>query len=357
MQEEKRTKLLILTQKVDSRDSILGFFHRWIEEFAKHCGQVTVIALGVGEYHLPKNVRVFSLGKERGASRLKYIINFYRLIWRERKNYDAVFVHMNQVYALLGGLVWRVLRKPVGLWYVHRANTFSLWLAEKFIDVVFTSRKEGFTIATNKSMYLGHGIDVGVAVRPRGYREKRDDRAILCVGRLTPIKDQETIIRACGILAREGVPFTGVFVGDSVTEKDKEYKKNLLNLVLKEEIKDRVFFKGNVKQENLFPFYWKSGIHMNACPTGGLDKVVIEGILGGAIPLVANETFRDAFGEYADRLIFRHNDAESLAKHIKDILESNDKEIIRVTLEKKARETFDLSILIKKIINWYEASQ
>ncbi|MEK7538915.1 MAG: hypothetical protein AAB552_03680 [Patescibacteria group bacterium] len=57
-------KLLILTQKVDQNDDILGFFHGWIREFAKHAEQVTVIALGVGEYDLPKNVRVFSLGKE-----------------------------------------------------------------------------------------------------------------------------------------------------------------------------------------------------------------------------------------------------------------------------------------------------
>ena len=58
-------KLLILTQKVDKNDPILGFFHRWVEEFARHCEQVTVIALGVGEYDLPQNVRVFSLGKEQ----------------------------------------------------------------------------------------------------------------------------------------------------------------------------------------------------------------------------------------------------------------------------------------------------
>ena len=30
-------KLLIITQKVDSADPILGFFHQWVEEFAKHC--------------------------------------------------------------------------------------------------------------------------------------------------------------------------------------------------------------------------------------------------------------------------------------------------------------------------------
>ncbi len=58
-------KLLILTQKVDKNDDILGFFHGWIAEFARYCEKVTVVALEVHEYDLPRNVKVLSLGKEK----------------------------------------------------------------------------------------------------------------------------------------------------------------------------------------------------------------------------------------------------------------------------------------------------
>ena len=58
-------RLLIVTQKVDREDDLLGFFHQWIIEFAKHCESVTVICLEEGSHRLPSNVRVFSLGKER----------------------------------------------------------------------------------------------------------------------------------------------------------------------------------------------------------------------------------------------------------------------------------------------------
>ena len=95
-------KLLILTQKIDKDDSLLGFFHSWVEEFAKHAESITIIALGVGEHRLPANVRVFSLGKEKGKSRLHYLMNFFRIILRERHNYERVFVHMNEEYVLLG---------------------------------------------------------------------------------------------------------------------------------------------------------------------------------------------------------------------------------------------------------------
>ncbi len=57
-------KLLILTQKVDKNDPTLGFFHRWIEEFANHYENLTIICLEKGIYTLPKNVQVLSLGKE-----------------------------------------------------------------------------------------------------------------------------------------------------------------------------------------------------------------------------------------------------------------------------------------------------
>jgi hypothetical protein len=66
-------KLLIITQKVDINDPILGFFHRWIEEFAKHCEKITVICLYKGTYNLPNNVKVLSLGKEEGVIYIGFI--------------------------------------------------------------------------------------------------------------------------------------------------------------------------------------------------------------------------------------------------------------------------------------------
>ena len=76
-------KLLIVTQKVDQNDSVLGFFHKWIIQFAGHFETVTVVCLEKGNYDLPKNVRVLSLGKEQGeknrkqgGQRVNYIIKF-----------------------------------------------------------------------------------------------------------------------------------------------------------------------------------------------------------------------------------------------------------------------------------------
>ena len=63
-------KLLIVTQTVDTDNPILGFFVRWIEEFAKHCEKIAVICLHEGEYTLPSNVEVYEIGK--AVSRRQY---------------------------------------------------------------------------------------------------------------------------------------------------------------------------------------------------------------------------------------------------------------------------------------------
>src|SRR3989338_409325 len=143
-------KLLIITQKVDINDDVLGFFNQWIEEFAKHCEKITVVCLQKGPYNLPDNVKVLSLGKEKGTSRLKYLCNFYKYIWSERKNYEKVFVHMNQEYVLLGGIFWKMFGKKIYMWRNHYLSNLKLKLAMIFADKVVTSIKQAFPLDSRK---------------------------------------------------------------------------------------------------------------------------------------------------------------------------------------------------------------
>src|SRR3989344_4943226 len=203
--------LLIVTQKVDKNDSVLGFFHSWIEEFAKHFENVNVVCLEKGNYSLPHTVAVFSLGKERYTphtahhvlhKRLLYSINFYKYIWLERKKYDTVFVHMNPEYVILGGLLWRLWGKKIGLWYVHRAVNLKLRIAEKFTDIIFSTTTEAFRLRSKKVHFLGHGIQFSLFPR-RHSTEARDRLEIVHVGRITRIKNLGILIMAASILKRK----------------------------------------------------------------------------------------------------------------------------------------------------------
>src|SRR5712664_1476031 len=140
--------LLIITQKVDKNDDVLGFFHRWLEEFGKHLTPVEVICLFEGEHDFIsddqgdrkiqryKNVTVHSLGKERGNSKASQLWRFWKLAWQLR-DVDRVFVHMNPIYVILGGWLWRLTGKKLYLWYNHPTGTLIARLAVMLATSVF----------------------------------------------------------------------------------------------------------------------------------------------------------------------------------------------------------------------------
>ncbi|MCI0542461.1 glycosyltransferase [bacterium] len=347
----KGARMLIVTQKVDRKDDVLGFFYRWIEEFAKQCEKVTVICLEKGESDLPGNVRVLSLGKESGVSRVKYIFNFYKYIWRERKNYDAVFVHMNPIYVVLGGIFWKLLGKKIAMWYMHRHVDWKLRVAEKFCDLIFTGSEAGFRLPTGKLSVLTHGVDVTRFKNPHpkdfiGKDGKRIE--MVSVGRITPIKNLDTLIEACAILKAEGADFRVRLIGAPTIPSDQNYLEKITSLIKEKKLEDEVRFEGSIPNIDIAPYYWESDFSINLCPTGGLDKAVIESMAARTIPIVSNKAFETYFGDYAKRLIFKERDPEDLASKMRALIHSSDREKISAYLESRAQE-FDTVGLIGKI--------
>ena len=118
-------KLLMITQKIDKDDDILGVYHEWARHIAKSFEKLSVICLYKGRNELPESIKVFSLGKEKHSHiirRVASLFNFYKYILKERKDYDVVFVHMNPIYILLGWPLWKVMRKKVYLWFALPAR-------------------------------------------------------------------------------------------------------------------------------------------------------------------------------------------------------------------------------------------
>lgn len=255
-------KLLICTQAVDHNDPVLGFFCRWIEEFAKHCEQVMVICLREGAHALPSNVKVLSLGKERNTSRLTRVILFYKYIFSRRNKYDAVFVHMNPEYVVLGGLLWRLLGKKTVLWYTHKQVDLKLRIATFFANRILTASKESFRLKTKKLYVVGHGIDTEFfSPDPslvRGHHW-------LSAGRLSKVKRHDVAIRAAASADKE-LRIAG----------DGPERANLERLVHK--IGARVIFLGALNQEQLRDEYRTAALLLHTSETGSLDKVVLEAL-------------------------------------------------------------------------------
>ncbi len=302
-------RLLVLTQKMDMRDPVLGFFHRWVEEFSRQWESVIVICLYEGEHHLPSNVRVFSLGKEGGASRIKYLKRFYTYIWRERKNYDAVYVHMNQIYVLLGGLLWRMLGKKVSWWYAHGAVSALMRIAEKLTEVVFTSSLDGFRVPSKKIYVVGQGIDTELFSPVK--REKKEMFRVVSVGRISLVKHIDVLINALSIILETNPNVEFYLYGLAQTEDERHCQEELKDLAKRKGVADKVHFAGAVLYTDLPHILAEADVFVQASQTGSMDKAVLEA-LAMDIPVVStNPAFSSVPG-----VTFVRQDAKAIAQDV-----------------------------------------
>ncbi len=277
-------KILIITQKVNKDDSVLGFFIRWIEEFAKQADEVTVICLEEGKHSLP--MRVLSLGKEKGAGKLVRVFRLYKYIWQYRKDYDAVFVHMNQIYVILCWLPWFLMRKKISLWYAHGKVSFSLKIANLFCRYIFTSTENGLNLQTKKRRIVGQGIDTEL-FKPNIF-EKENNR-LITVGRISVIKNVDKIID----ILEDLNDFYLDIVGIPIYQNDFAYNEKLKIKIKDLSLKENIIFSGSVNQENLPKKYNQANIFINLSDTGSLDKVILEAMSCGLHIVTTNKSARE----------------------------------------------------------------
>lgn len=284
-------KLLIITQKVDKNDPILGFFHRWIEEFAKNFEKVTVICLEKGEYKLPENVKVLSLGKEKLKIKFRFILNFYFYIWQERGNYDAVFVHMNQEYVLLAGDMWRLMGKKIYLWRNHAQGglltRIAVWLSHK----VFYTSPRSFTARFKKAVRMPVGIDTDF-FKPDP-TVPRKPNSILFLGRIAPVKKVFQFVEWFNKL---DVKFTATVAGAALP-KDKEYEESLKLKVKSSKLESRIKFVGEVTREEALKLYQSHQSYVNMTLAGSMDKTIFEAAASGTKLVVENPDAKDLLAE------------------------------------------------------------
>ncbi len=370
---------MIITQKMDPNDDVLGFFHQWVKEFAKHCEKITVICLEEGEHDFfsarnakPRSenskefsgtgVKVLSLGKEQlsvvsfqpsVAKKLKYIFNFYKYIWRERKNYDAVFVHMNQIYVILGGIFWKLTGKKIGLWYAHGSVPSSLKLAEKMTDIVFTSTESGFRLASKKKKVVGQGIDTEKFKPCPEVRKNDGIFKIISIGRISPVKDYETLINAVEILTKGGLEIKVDIVGAAGLPEQEKYLTGLKETVARKNLSGVINFAGAVSNKDIAPRLQSADLFVNMSHTGSLDKAILEAMACGLPILTCNEALLEVLGEYKEKLMYPKKDSEALAGKIKLIMDLNpdEKEKISADMREIVVKNHGLENFIKKIIS------
>jgi len=342
-------RLLILTQKVDKEDSILGFFHGWIEEFSKRFESIIVICLEEGVHTLPSNVKVFSLGKEKGYSKVHYIFRFWSLIFKHRNDYNGVFVHMNPEYVVLGGMFWRMWKKKIFLWYNHEKSGFMIRATISGAHKVLHTSPYAYPAKSKKSKLMPAGIDTDLFKKGIASRELN---SLLSLGRISPIKNLNVLIESCKILAKENVPFHLSIYGNALS-RDTDYYTKLKVEAGELERAGKVVFHPGVANFKTPEIYNKHEIFINLSPDGLFDKTILEAMATETPVLVSSSAFKDLLPEPCR---FKAGQSDDLALRLKTLLSlpSAEKLEIGQSLRNTVSRFHSLSHLGSKLRDLYE---
>ncbi|HEY4517749.1 MAG TPA: glycosyltransferase family 4 protein [Candidatus Paceibacterota bacterium] len=348
-------RLLICTQKVAADDDVLGFMHGWISAFARECESVAVVCLEEREHRLPDTVRVFSLGKESVSlnttiyrsvlQKIRYAVRFLSQIWKLRGRYDAVLVHMNPEYMMLGGLWWRLAGISSGLWYNHKMGGLRALLGIALARKVFYTSPQAFAARFKKASRMPAGIDTE-QFKPGA--SKREPRSILSLGRIDPVKKIEVLIEALRMLADRGVLFTARFYGNPTTE-DRSYFERMQKAA--EGLAKRRMLRWLPAVPNIraAAVYNEHGVFVNATPMGSFDKSVLEAMACEVPVLSCNPSFQ---GLLPEELLFQEGNSAELADKL-EALFSRPEEELRV-LGRKLRESViheqSLALLVPRML-------
>ena len=141
-------------------------------------------------------------------------------------------------------------------WWVKYFGVMSK-LAYSYADVITTlydgnrelQVRDGADPA--KTRIIPNGVDVDSLSRLRRDRAHRKRRTIAFVGRIVPIKDVKTLIKACKIISRELPDVKILFVGPQ--EEESQYYHECSALIEMMGLSDHVIFTGHVDVEDYYP--------------------------------------------------------------------------------------------------------
>ncbi|MDO8574886.1 MAG: glycosyltransferase [bacterium] len=347
-------RLLIITQKYDINDSNLGAFNIWWEKLSERFEKVYILALETRSESKSHNIEVFSMGKERGLGKIGRLFNFYKNMLKILPQTDVIFVHMIPLYLILAWLPAKIYDNKLVMWYagvtMNNWVRLAVWLSDKSV----TSQEGALRTKSRKRLVIGHGIDVD-KFKARGAKQKTNGKiTILSVGRITPSKGHDLAIKSVADLVKNGHDLNLTIIGEVVQSYHQKYLEYLKDLAKKLEIDNRVKFTGAVNYDKIPEYYNNAEIIVNAVPPGGFDKVILEAMASGVIPLTSNEYIKPVFSQdLREELFFREGDLRELEFKLKFIIEKRlwENEAIILKLRDIVIQNYSLGAFIDRLFH------
>jgi glycosyltransferase involved in cell wall biosynthesis len=294
-------------------------------------GEVVVLAQAAAPAELPANVDVRPFGARTQAVRGARFAA--QLSWSLRPRPAAVVCHMIPLYAVLAAPLVRPLRIPLLLWYTHWKAHTVLRAAERAATAVVTVDRRSFPLESTKVRPIGHGIDVDEfpCTRPVG----GDGLRLLVLGRYSPAKGIETILRGVELARRDGVDVSVELHGAALSPAETAYRRQLERLG---------FPLGEAVPRREVPeLFARTDALVNNMRAGAPDKVVYEAA-AACLPVLASNPVFDELLDGHD-LAFGCDDPAGLAERLRTLaaMPANERERLGRTLRERvaARHSVD----------------
>lgn len=358
-------RLVFITRKVDRGDALTGFVFSWLEKLAGHLEKLYVICQEKGDTSgLPSNVAVHSFGKEKGYGKFRQGYKLFVISFKFGRKANGFFVHMHPIYAIVAWLPAKLFGKKLILWYTHKSVDLKLRVAHALVDEVLTASAESFRLPSNKVKIVGHGIDATkftpTLSPPIPFREGTggDERGgkfrILSIGRISPVKDYETLIKAVQILVNhKGVKDIDLQIHGRIgLPEHQSYLDSLVTFVENAGLDDYIDFQSEVNHEFVDEIYREADLFVNLSATGSIDKTVLEAAASGILTLTSNEAFAIPLSKISPLLFFERDHPEDLADKILQLknLPEREKQAIQGQLRSWVEADHNLANLTERII-------
>ncbi len=349
-------RLLAIVQKVDINDDILGFIHAWIEKLAQKLDKLYVICLTEGEHHLPDNVKVYSLGKEKGYSKLRKLFLLQKFLLKHLPEVKGVFSHMCPIYAILAFPLTKIFSKKLVLWFAHYRKSWKIKVASVLSDVIVTSTRFAYPLESSKLRVIGQGIDIEkFKVKSEGQKRSGKFR-LLFLSRISPIKDLETLIKALDVLVnKKSIKdiHLDIVGSPSVALGDSEYYQKIKGSVKDLNLENFVSFKERIPNYQTPDVYNSADLFVNLTRTGSFDKTTLEAMSCQTLVVVSNQVYKGVLPDY---LIFSQSNPQDLAGKIENIIKISEEK--RREIGKNLREIIiknhNLDNLTQRIIDSFK---
>ena len=276
---------------------------------------------------------------------------------------DNEISHIHVHYAAHPASVAFAASKLSGIPFSFTAHAYDIWIDRLFIkDKVNAARfavactnfgreqilKNNGIIDPDKLVTVYHGIDTE-KFAPRDKHDSESQTTIVHVGRLSEEKAQANIILACKILKHEGYDFQCLIIGDGDLYND------LKELIIQNDLEDRVELVGKVFQEEIIDYYAKADMFVLSSHRENLPNVLVESMAMG-IPTIATgiAAIPELIQDGENGLLIEPNNIEQLARAMKRLIDEKEfAQRIADNGRKTVLEKFDHNTSLDKLVELY----